>query len=411
MNAQTAPLIFEVDLGSNGGKFTFPSLKEADAWLQKEIQSMQWAREVRINDDPLRHAMGTLFQPLVDMNTFIQQAINAEQRKNETDLRNQLAAFKSRVEEYFRQKPRHSSLPRSKFVLGLKERRGVTAAVYALAYLEDQTMVPHHAQALEGVIEAFLFSRGLLEDGARERSAAQVAALDELLKSWKGTHDESQANTQALRSALESTIADGATKIESQAALHANLIAAHNQALTEAVGAGEKKLSDIAAAYDAHMALQAPVTYWESQRDHHRRLSIGFAIATSIWVLAGLGALYALADFLMTSAETIDVAGYPFPKVPFWHVAFAAVALTMYFWVTRILVRVLISQIHLNTDASERVVMAKTYIALLKDGKGPKDEDRQLVLQTLFRPSATGIVKDDAIPPTVLEWMTRIHGR
>jgi hypothetical protein len=87
------------------------------------------------------------------------------------------------------------------------------------------------------------------------------------------------------------------------------------------------------------------------------------------------------------------------------------VLLTFAFWFERIFVRLLLSQVHLYTDASERVVMAKTYIALLREGQGMKDEDRRLILQALFRPAVTGIVKDDAIPPTVLEWITRLGSK
>jgi hypothetical protein len=136
-------------------------------------------------------------------------------------------------------------------------------------------------------------------------------------------------------------------------------------------------------------------------------MSIGFAVGSLVWLAAALIGLYFSADYLISSTETILVGGYPLPKVPLWHLAIVAVLLTIYFWVTRILARILVSQIHLHSDASERVVMAMTYLALLRDNKGPKDEDRQLILQTLFRPSATGMVKEEALPPGFFEWLVR----
>jgi hypothetical protein len=54
-------------------------------------------------------------------------------------------------------------------------------------------------------------------------------------------------------------------------------------------------------------------------------------------------------------------------------------------WVVRILVRLLLSNIHLLTDARERVTMVQTYLALLRRGK-IKDDERMFILQTLFRP-------------------------
>ena len=54
--------------------------------------------------------------------------------------------------------------------------------------------------------------------------------------------------------------------------------------------------------------------------------------------------------------------------------------------------------LRLHTDAGERVVMAQTSLALVAESAGPKDVDRTLVLSSLFRPSSTGVVKDDAAP-------------
>ena len=46
-------------------------------------------------------------------------------------------------------------------------------------------------------------------------------------------------------------------------------------------------------------------------------------------------------------------------------------------------------------DAYERTTMVLTYLALAIDGK-VSDQERHLVLQSLFRPTADGLVKDDA---------------
>lgn len=39
--------------------------------------------------------------------------------------------------------------------------------------------------------------------------------------------------------------------------------------------------------------------------------------------------------------------------------------------------------------------MINTYLALLRNGDGVKEEDRELILQTLFRPATSGYIKDD----------------
>jgi len=76
-------------------------------------------------------------------------------------------------------------------------------------------------------------------------------------------------------------------------------------------------------------------------------------------------------------------------------------------WVTRLSAKIFISNLHLRTDADERVTMIQTYLALLREGSGPMDEERQLILQTLFRPSSTGFIKDDG-PSSFHELVTNV---
>jgi hypothetical protein len=90
-----------------------------------------------------------------------------------------------------------------------------------------------------------------------------------------------------------------------------------------------------------------------------------------------------------------------------WQVAVLALLGLFGVWATRLVVRVWLSHVHLATDAAERVVMVKTYLALGADGMPSADADRQHLLQALFRPASDGIVKDEGIPPSFLEVLTR----
>lgn len=71
--------------------------------------------------------------------------------------------------------------------------------------------------------------------------------------------------------------------------------------------------------------------------------------------------------------------------------------LTIYFWLMRILVRLYMTEAHLEIDARSRSAMAETYLALTKDAAAT-DQDRAIVLASLFRPIADGIVSDDGLP-------------
>lgn len=77
--------------------------------------------------------------------------------------------------------------------------------------------------------------------------------------------------------------------------------------------------------------------------------------------------------------------------------AMGLLATTAFLWAGRILVRLFKSEHHLAIDAEERATMVHNYLALqLKQQVEPKD--LHLVLCAVFRPTADGIVKDDAAP-------------
>lgn len=55
----------------------------------------------------------------------------------------------------------------------------------------------------------------------------------------------------------------------------------------------------------------------------------------------------------------------------------------------------MLSNYHLSVDAKERVIMIRTYLALLKEGSGYEAEDKKVMLDNIFRPTNFGIIKDE----------------
>jgi len=83
---------------------------------------------------------------------------------------------------------------------------------------------------------------------------------------------------------------------------------------------------------------------------------------------------------------------------PYWLAAIVILTMAVAIWLVRVLAKIMLSNIHLRTDADERRVMILTYLSLLRRENAITEEDRKVILQTLFRPSATGIIKDDNLP-------------
>jgi hypothetical protein len=91
-----------------------------------------------------------------------------------------------------------------------------------------------------------------------------------------------------------------------------------------------------------------------------------------------------------------------------WMLGRVAIFGVLAIWALRIIVKLLLSNLHIANDAAERAVMTETYLSLMESDKLPNVEDRQLILNALFRHSADGIVKDEGLPQGVFEYLTRV---
>ena len=68
-------------------------------------------------------------------------------------------------------------------------------------------------------------------------------------------------------------------------------------------------------------------------------------------------------------------------------------------WIGRILIKLFLSNLHLEIDALERVTMVETYLSLLQEKAGFSEGDKKLILAALFRPANTGLLKGDLSSP------------
>ena len=74
---------------------------------------------------------------------------------------------------------------------------------------------------------------------------------------------------------------------------------------------------------------------------------------------------------------------------------FLVLLTSMIIWIIRILMKITLSNYHLSIDARERIIMIRTYLALIKEGKGFAEDDKKVILDNIFRPTNFGIIKDE----------------
>ncbi|MGP6248250.1 DUF6161 domain-containing protein, partial [Aeromonas salmonicida subsp. salmonicida] len=94
-------------------------------------------------------------------------------------------------------------------------------------------------------------------------------------------------------------------------------------------------------------------------------------------------------------------------QVVWGKVGVAAFTTSLAIWLIRILVRMYLSHNHMQMNSQERVVMTQAYLALISEGGSSSEEERNLVLQAIFRPVSTGIITDDASPHSIIELINK----
>lgn len=154
--------------------------------------------------------------------------------------------------------------------------------------------------------------------------------------------------------------------------------------------------------YSQFMQLRAPVDYWTSKgSDHHSEKKTAYENLRNYFIglTLVLLAAFVAAGFLVASVH--DATNEPVALYVLISAGLAVLS-TIGFWIGRLLTKLYLSQNHLKTDAEERATMIKTYLALTEKGAAT-EADKQIILGSIFRPTADGIVQDEGPPDLALQ--------
>jgi hypothetical protein len=177
-------------------------------------------------------------------------------------------------------------------------------------------------------------------------------------------------------------------------------------------------LDSAKAAYHDQVDLNASVQYWTVRRRSHSIFKFIWFIAvvvsmvtTFLSMLAyyGYGGAAGLSHMLREKApaEAVNqVAASPGVTAKILgqnasdlslavaDLAGAALLITLLGVIIKITLRQFNTHSHLSLEAAERITFTKTYLALLNEGKLKSDEDRRLILESLFRSTQSGAVAE-----------------
>ena len=394
--------LFTLDLGDNGGRLAPTNVLELTQWIQKEQQFWSWANQRNYGN----HEQG-FRQAFDQFNHALNNANQSQQyvASNPQQAQNSLESSKTQIQEALvRRKLPHSSTPLAKRIDAYRQDVGDQAASFLLAVHvppdQGHQFQPNDLNAWRGLVD------GLVDRFQPAPSAA------------KGKKQAADQSFEQLRVKAEELVADKTEKYDalhrSYAQLADGVQAASTAQSTQFADAQDERAKAFEALLNEHksgmealrklyreeMGLKAPAEYWETKRAGHTRLtwitgSLSFAGIAG----AALGLGWQIHDLLVAT---------PKGSAPeSWRIAVLVLIGLFAVWGVRLVVRMFLSNMHLMTDAAERVVMVKTYLSLLEGDRLSSAEDRQLILQALFRPASDGIVKDEAIPASFFELLTR----
>jgi len=157
----------------------------------------------------------------------------------------------------------------------------------------------------------------------------------------------------------------------------------------------KEDVDNIQLSYRNKLKLEEPIKYWS---DSASRLK-----EKGNWLLGGIVGVslaFALAVYLLLWHTPADLLTSIFDgdrgSAIRWSVVFIIFA-SIFFVVVRALNKFMFSNFHLARDAEEREKLTYLYLSMIEKG-ALDEEERKIILQSLFSRSDTGLLKEDSSP-------------
>lgn len=416
--SETVQPYMSVDFGEHGGRHEWMTHEEAMGWISQLQNQWSWIGQQRHN--PPRQAWQSIANSLTNVVNALQQALNYRTQGQVQNADNHVASARSNLEGFIRGYP--WLLPNNaqrRFVEELRDAgKPLEAALIVSKWMGQDFSGAPIDTVISGLLQWELYERGI-----KDRMKTENAALKRLAGDMQSTltqYQEAERTQTARFDELHGQISEQSTHQQGTFDTDQETRANGWQKQLDDTHAELDRLKET---YDKHMSLAAPVEYWDAKRKKHRLWS-GVSFGS---IIAGMGAaayflhteLQSVAQAVMaskaatTSTVKLQSGGSTAiqaltDSATTWHLGSFILLATLSFWFIRLLVRIFLSNLHLENDAAERVTMAKTYLALIRDGSLPRGDNISTVLAALFRPTGDGIVKDEGVPPSTLEWFTKL---
>lgn len=166
-------------------------------------------------------------------------------------------------------------------------------------------------------------------------------------------------------------------------------------------------IKELESTYKEKLKLEAPAIYW-NQRAKKLRTQGWYALGIMVALI--IISTFSLGEILWNTPEQIYSSFFNGDKSAAirWSIVYVTIISLIAFCI-RAVTKVMFSSFHLARDCEERYTLTYFYLALLKDSSVNENE-RQLIMQSLFSRAETGLLKDDSsptMPSDITKYMQR----
>lgn len=417
-----------VDFGEQGGRYEWKTHEEAISWIT-QLQN-QWDWISRHNFPPTRNAWQIIVNNLNAANSSLQQVQNYRNKNQPQLVDQQIASARTTLKEFVRKYP--WLLPNTaqrRFVEELRDGgKQLEAALIVSNWMGQDLNGAPIRQVVDALLQWELYERGI-----KDRMKTENATLKRLAGDMQTTLTQYQEVERAQTNRFDTLHSQISEQTSKQQTTFDDAQTNRAETWKLQLSANQQELNNLKNTYDQHMALAAPVEYWETKRKKHHKLTLFSGAAVIIGMIAvGIylsSEIQSISQALAAGTPTVSatlppsqqsaaaassnqatslIASTASSASATWHLGSFLMLALLCFWFIRLLVRIFLSNMHLENDAAERVTMAKTYLALIRSDSLPKGDNINTVLAALFRPTGDGIVKDEGVPPSMLEFLTKL---
>jgi hypothetical protein len=433
----SAILDLEIDFGPKGGLQRFKTVGDFQTWLNEEQQFWSWISQPPATNHhgPLGNTIPQFIQfydqcrsqldqasqrwnqnrPKITQNELVandesqpenQRASSLQQiDQHAAELKSGLDQLKSHLVSFIQNEIINSSNhlsrmePNAQFVKELAEINP-EEAIYALDQIILEAKQSGEKRRVEhtGRMLASLHLKNIVKKPTPDKKAFEKAIV-----TWSKELAEFKSRYEAQEQEF-AEISERHGVADETWQQRANTLA---EEFSEMRLQSERDLKNLKDTYETHMQLHGPLTYWRGKRKEHlvqiKSLRL-WAIVTGVF---GCAALFVAAWLVLPE-------NHPAATIPWRQIGFFLLTSTFVLWLVKLLVKLLLSHIHLYADAKEREVMISTFMALIRrpeSAQNLKREDIAIVLAPIFKPSTTGVIKDDGGPTSLGDFIGKLSGK